>query len=163
VRRPDLAVGPPQRPRGGLGKLNVLLVVMPFAACERRPGRQPAEGHLSGDDVPATSPTLNLAFAESIGPRSYVRMVTRLPDRALSIGWCFAECLWGRSGGLPDSYVDDVLRDRWRSPRERSISCCALGASRRAFSSRRLPRSPGTTNDVVGFSCHSCAGSMWIA
>ena len=153
MRRPDLAVGPPHDPRGGLGKLNVLLVVMPFAACERPAlGVSLLKAHLSGDDVPCDVAYLNLAFAESIGHRSYVRMVTRLPDRALSMEWVFAECLWGRSGALPDSYVDDVLRDRWRVAEGEIDLVLRARSLAQGFLESSFAEIPWDDYDVVGFS-----------
>ena len=89
-----------------------------------RTGRQPAQGAPAQSGFSCDVAYLNLAFAELVGRKPYARLVDGLPVRALAGEWVFAECLWGRDGTLPDSYVDDVLRgalaDRRRRRRART-------------------------------------------
>jgi len=126
---------------------------MPFAASERPAlGVSMLKAHLLRDGVSCDVAYLNLAFAELIGRKAYERIADGLPIRALSGEWVFAECLWGRNGSLPDSYVDDVLRKRW--PVSEDDIGLVLEARDRApgFLQSALASIPWADYDVVGFS-----------
>jgi len=138
---------------GGLTRSKVLLVVMPFASSERPAlGVSLLKAHLCRDGFVCDVAYLDLAFAETIGREAYERIADGLPVRALPGEWVFAEALWGATSGLPDSYVDDVLRARWR------IGNDDVDLVRRArelapgFLESSLATVPWADYDVVGFS-----------
>jgi ribosomal peptide maturation radical SAM protein 1 len=135
------------------GRQNVLLVVMPFAANERPAlGASLLKAQLARSDIPCDVTYLNLAFAELIGRQDYERIVRRLPFRALPGEWVFADSLWGPEGGLPDSYVDDLLRGQWAvAPEDIDLLRRARGLAP-GFLSAWLQAIPWEDYDVVGFS-----------
>ncbi|MGZ4198701.1 MAG: RiPP maturation radical SAM C-methyltransferase [Thermoleophilia bacterium] len=149
--------------KGG-GHLKVLLVVMPFAANERPAlGVSLLKAHLLRDGVPCDVAYLNLAFAELIGRRSYERIVSGLPHRALPGEWVFAECLWGRHNGLPESYVDDLLRTRWRvSDEDVDLVNRAQGLAR-GFLRASVESITREDYDVVGFSSYAAQNLASLA
>ena len=137
---------------------------MPFAASERPAlGVSLLKAHLHRDGVSCDVAYLNLAFAELIGRQAYERLVDDLPVRALPGEWVFAECLWEGHSALPDSYVDDMLRGRWRVAREdidlvrraRGLAAGFLKASFKAI--------PWGAYDLVGFSSYAAQNLASLA
>jgi ribosomal peptide maturation radical SAM protein 1 len=99
----------------GLKTLRVLLVVLPFAAVARPAlGVSLLKARLQSMGVTCDIAYLNIAFAELVGPEAYERLAHDVPFRALPGEWVFAGCAWGSHSALPDTYVDDILRARWR-------------------------------------------------
>ena len=137
---------------------------MPFASSERPAlGVSLLKAHLNRDGSACDVAYLDLDFAETIGREAYERIVDGLPVRALAGEWVFAECLWGSDGALPVSYVDDVLRTRWRVGQD------DIDVVRRArdlasgFLKSSLATVPWADYDVVGFSAFAAQNLASLA
>jgi ribosomal peptide maturation radical SAM protein 1 len=86
---------------------------MPFAAADRPAvGISTLKGDLSAAGVHCDVVYLNLAFAALVGRDAYDRFVNVLPHGAMAGDWVFAESLHDRAP--TDTFVDDILRARWR-------------------------------------------------
>lgn len=137
---------------------------MPFAASERPAlGVSLLKAHLHRDGVPCDVAYLNLAFAELLGRAAYERIVGSLPCRALPGEWVFADCLWGRHDGLPDSYVDDILRTRWHvASQDVDLVRCARGLAA-SFLKTSFEALPWADYDIVGFSSNAAQNLASLA
>ena len=133
--------------------MNALLIVMPFAASDRPAlGVSLLKAHLHREGFLCDVAYLNLAFAELVGREAYQRILGDLPVGSLACEWIFAECLWGRNGKLPDSYVEDVLRTLCRvSQEDADLVRCARGLAE-SFLESSLAAIPWQHYQVVGFS-----------
>ncbi len=137
---------------------------MPFAASERPAlGVSLLKARLQRDGVACDIAYFNLAFAELLGRRDYERMIGELPFRSLHGEWIFAGSAWGTSAALPDSFVEDVLRERWRvgdddielAERARGLAAGFLDQCFRSVAWRDY--------DVVGFSSYTAQNLASLA
>ena len=137
---------------------------MPFAASERPAlGVSLLKAHLHRSGFSCDVAYLNLTFAELVGLKPYLRLVDGLPVRTLAGEWVFAECLWGRDGTLPDSYVDDVLRGRWRIADE-DVELVRRGRELApGFVESSFAEIPWGDYDIVGFSSYAAQNLASLA
>ena len=130
-----------------------MLAVMPFAAHEWPAlGVSLLKAELRRDDIDCDVAYLNLAFAELVGRERYLDLVDRLPVRALVGEWIFAECLWGPDAGLPVTFVDDVLRARWRLSQDDIDAVLRARELAPDFLNAALASRPWGEYPIVGFS-----------
>ncbi len=137
---------------------------MPFAASERPAlGVSLLKAHLQCSGSACDVAYLNLAFAETIGLRSYVRIVDGVPPRALAGEWVFAECLWGSDAALPGSYVDDVLRARLRLAEDDVELLLCAQAQAHDFLDASFAEIAWGDYDIVGFSSYAAQNLASLA
>jgi len=97
----------------------VLLIEAPFEPLQR--GRlAPAllKAELQQRGLGCDVEHLGHAFAALLGRDEYGRLIGEVPPAALASDWVFAEALFGPSASDAGAYVSDVLRSRWRLPRD---------------------------------------------
>jgi ribosomal peptide maturation radical SAM protein 1 len=137
---------------------------MPFAASERPAlGVSLLKAHLRRQGVACAVAYLNLLFAERLGRTRYEHFVGHVPFRALPGEWAFAEAAWGRAAGLPETYVEDVLRRRWHAD-DHDVE--VVEDARRlvpAFLDECLCEIPWGSYDLVGFSSSTSQNLASIA
>jgi ribosomal peptide maturation radical SAM protein 1 len=133
--------------------LNVLLVVMPFAATERPAlGVSVLKAVLADCGIDCRVAYLNLEFAEMLGPGDYDRIARALPTRCLAGEWAFAESMWGPRADLPRSYVNDVLRGLFEASDDDVQAVERARALAPRFLRDRLASLPWRDFDIIGFS-----------
>ena len=143
--------------------LRVLLVVMPCAATSRPAiGVSLLNAILQQHGVECDVAYLNLLFAELLGLDDYVRLIDRVPFRALAGEWVFAAVAWGTSSRR-DSYLDNVLRRQHGVEKDDVDVVLRARDAAHGFIEESLRRIDWRRYGLVGFSSYTAQNLASLA
>lgn len=105
---------------------------------------------------------LNLLFAELLGLDDYVRLIDRVPFRALAGEWVFAAVAWGTSSRR-DSYLDNVLRRQHGVEKDDVDVVLRARDAAHGFIEESLRRIDWRRYGLVGFSSYTAQNLASLA
>lgn len=134
--------------------MNVLIVVMPFAAVRPAMGASLLLGHLHDAGVSAKVEYFNMDMARRIGAKDYEFIADLAPIQSLAGDWVFAEALFGQRSDADAKYAAS-FRHRFdrQGTAERSLAALARARAKvDAFLQACLTSIDWAAYDIVGFS-----------